>query len=70
MMNGDPKPKVRCLAALTYGQGHVFGDIHLIRLENVPRAIAIGLTVLGADPHDLIALAAWEKEQQQLRRSP
>lgn len=63
------KPKVRCIVALTYAQGDVWGQTHLISLENVPRAIRMGLSVVGPDPCDLIDLKIWEDEQRRLRGS-
>ena len=63
MINGEPKPVVRCLIAVVDGQGHVWGKIGHVRLEMIPLAIERGFTIVGPDPHDMIALATWEKNQ-------
>lgn len=69
-MNGDrERPVVRCLVALTFGSGHVFRRTFHVRLENVPKYLSWGLSVVGPDPEDMIALATWEREQE-LRQRP
>lgn len=68
-MSGDrDRPVVRCLVALTFGSGHVFGRVYHVRLENVPKYVSWGLSVVGPDPDDMIELAKWEREQA-LRRT-
>lgn len=58
------RPLVKCFAALCYGQGHVWGDIHYVSLEVAALMKEDGYAIVGPDPHDEIDLATWEREQR------
>lgn len=62
-MNGTTKPIVRCMAAITYGEGHVWGEIHHVSLEVANELRQTGYSIIGPDPEDLQALAQWERQQ-------
>lgn len=61
------KPIVHCFAGYTYDKGDVWGTIHRVNLETAEWMRALGYWIIGPDPHDMIALAAWEKEQESWR---
>lgn len=59
------RPVVRCLAAVTYGEGHIFGDVFHVSLETADRLRQSGYAIVGPDPDDMHALAQWERQQTQ-----
>lgn len=61
------KPVVHVFAAYTYDQGNVWGTIHRVSLETAEWMREIGYSIIGPDPHDMIDLAKWEKEQESCR---
>lgn len=63
------KPKLHCLIATVYGQGHVWGEIRRVRLETVAyiKEEKLPYAVIGPDPDDEIQLATWEREREPLR---
>jgi hypothetical protein len=61
------KPTVHVFAAYCYDQGHVWGTLHLVSLETAEWMRELGYWIIGPDPHDMIELAKWEKEQESYR---
>lgn len=57
------KPIVKCLAAVVYGEGHIFGDVFHVSLDTAERLRQNGYAIVGPDPEDMQALATWEKAQ-------
>lgn len=66
----NERPIIHCLAALVFDDGRIFGDIHVVSLRTALGMKELGFSIIGPDPHDLFALAQWEREQDTFRRIP
>jgi hypothetical protein len=62
-MNADPRPVVHCFAAHVLDDGRTWGNVLRVSLETASWLRAIGYVIVGPDPHDMIALAKWERDQ-------
>lgn len=58
------KPTVHVFAAYVYDHGEVWGSVYRVSLETAEWMLALGYTIVGPDPHDMIDLAKWEKEHE------
>ena len=57
------RPIVKCLIARPLKNGGI-GRSRLVSLSTAYLALKAGFHVVGPDPDDLCALAAWERAQQ------
>ena len=58
----EPKPIVHCFAAYTLEDGEVWGTVHRVSLETAAWMQHVGYVIIGPDPHDMIALTKWERD--------
>ena len=59
----DARPIIHVFAAYTLPGGAVWGTVHRVSLETAEWMRDLGYTIVGPDPHDLFALAKWERDQ-------
>jgi hypothetical protein len=71
-MNPDEaRPIVRCFVSFPLdADGLTFTAPALVSLSIAAEMKAKGYLVVGADPHDLIDLATWEKQQDRQAEWP
>lgn len=58
------RPVVQCFASYPLNP-FLWSEPDLVTLEEAARLRAEGWIIVGPDPGDMIALALWEKEQEQ-----
>lgn len=63
----SPRPTIHCFAAYVYADGRVWGNVHRVSLETAEWMRDLGYAIIGPDPHDMIALALWEREHGTVR---
>lgn len=65
----DPRPVVRCLIARPLKNGGI-GKSRMVRLSTALLAMRAGFYVVGPDPDDVAALAAWERTHMPIFNRP
>jgi hypothetical protein len=57
------RPVVHCLVARSRGEGEI-GRCHVVDLQTAYLAKLAGWMVIGPDPHDVEALAEWDRDHR------